>query len=223
MLSIQTDEFLESIQKGNQPKVTKLLSTNPELANSKAKNGVSAILQALYYGHRDIAQAIAEKKSDLDIFEASVLGKLERVKSLTKQDRSIVGKYSPDGFTPLALAAFLGQEDVTEYLIAEGANVNAISKNTTGFTALTGAVANNNNEIAKLLVRNGANVNHRYEEGASPLMEASMNGNLELVNFLLDNGADINAKMKDGKSPLSFAKEKNHVQVVEILKRRGAT
>jgi ankyrin repeat protein len=222
MLSIQTDEFLESIQKGDQPKFSKLLATNPELANSKTKSGVSAILQALYYGQSDIARAIAERKSDLDIFEASVLGELDRVKSLTKQDASILEKYSPDGFTALALAAYLGQKGVTEYLLAEGANVNAIAKNATGFTALTGAVANGNNEIARILVRHGANVNHRYEEGASPLMEASLNGNLELVNFLLDNGADISAKMKDGKSSLSFAKEKNHLQVVEALKRRGA-
>jgi len=222
MLSIQTNEFLESIQKGDHPKVNKLPAANPELANSKTKDGVSAILQALYYGHSDIARAIAEKKTNLDIFEASVLGKLDRVKSLTKQNNSIVAKYSPDGFTALALAAYLGQKEVTEYLIAEGANVNSLAKNTTGFTALTGAVANNNNEIAKILVRRGANVNHRYEGGASPLMEASMNGNLELVNFLLDNGADINAKMKDGKSALTFAGEKNHVLVVEALKRRGA-
>ena len=222
MLSIQTDEFLESIQKGDKTKVNQLLARNPELANTKNKDGVSVILHAFYYGQPDIARAIAEKKKDPDVFEAGVLGKLDKVKSLVTRDHSLVGSYSPDGFSVLALSAYLGQKDVTEYLIANGADVNAVAKNPTGFTALTGATANNHTEIAKMLVNNGANVNHRYEEGVSPLMEASLNGNVELVRFFLEKGADPNAKMKDGKSPLSFAREKNHTAVVDILKKNGA-
>ena len=54
---------------------------------------------ALYYGHQDIAHAIAAKKGGLDIFEASVLGKVEQVKNLIGQDRALVVTYSPDGFT----------------------------------------------------------------------------------------------------------------------------
>jgi len=222
MLSIETDEFLESIQKGDLAKINKILATNPELAKSKTREGVSAILQALYYGHPEIALAIADKKTELDIFEASVLGKLDRVKNLTKQDQTLVNSFSPDGFTPLALAAYLGQKEVTEHLISEGANINAVANNPTGFTALTGAVANNHTEISKLLVKRGANVNHRYEEGASPLMEAAANGNLELVNFFIEKGAQVNVKTKDGKSALSLALEKKHVAVAEALKNHGA-
>lgn len=222
MLSIQTDEFLEAIQKGNLPRINQLLDTTPILANSKSKNGVSAILLALYHGHPEIARTIAAKKHDLDVFEASVLGKLEQVKNLVSHDASLVNSYSPDGFTPLALAAYLGQKEVTEYLILKAASVNAMAKNATGFTALTGAIANNHTEISKILVKKGADVNHRYEGGVSPLMEASMNGNIELVNFLLENGADPNAKTKDGKNPISFAREKNQAVVVEVLKRHGA-
>jgi uncharacterized protein len=222
MLSIQTDEFLESIQKGNLSRVNQLLGTNPGLANSKAKNGVSALLLALYYGRQDIALVIAAKKPVLDIFEASVLGKLEQVKNVIDRDPSLVNSYSPDGFTPVALAAYLGQKDVTEYLLEKGANVNAMAKNATGFTPLTGAIANNHVEISKILVKRGADVNHRYEGGVSPLMEASQNGNLELVRFLLENGADSTAKTADGKTPMSFAKEKNHAEVVEILKKHGS-
>ena len=219
---MQTDEFLESIQKGNLSRVNQLLETDPALANSKAKNGVSVILLALYLGHQDIALAIAARKQVFDVFEASVLGRAEQVRNLIDGDPSTVNSYSPDGFTPIALAAYLGQKEVTEYLLDKGANVNAIARNATGFTALTGAIANNHVEISKLLVRRGADVNHRYEGGVSPLMEASQNGNLELVRFLLENGADPNAKTGDGKTPLSFAKEKNHGEVIEALKRRGA-
>ena len=221
MLSMQTDEFLESIQKGNLSRINQLLETNPGLANAKAKNGVSALLLALYHGRHDIALVIAAKKPMLDIFEASVLGKLEQVRNLMDRDPSLVNSYSPDGFTPVALAAYLGQKEVTEYLLEKGANVNAMAKNATGFTPLTGAIANNHLEISKILVKRGADVNHRYEGGVSPLMEASLNGSLELVRFLLENGADSTAKTADGKTPMSFAKEKNHVEVVEALRRHG--
>ncbi len=219
---MHADEFLEAIQKGNLSKINQLLETNPALANSKAKNGVSVILLALYHGHRNIAQTIATKRHELDIFEASVLGKLEQVKNLIDQNPSLVNSYSPDGFTPVALSSYLGQKEPTEYLIDKGANVNATAKNATGFTALTGAITNNHVEISKILVKRGASVNHRYEGGVSPLMEASLIGNVELVNFLLANGADPNAKTGDGKTPLTFAKEKNHGEVVEALKRHGA-
>ena len=215
---MQTDEFLESIQKGNLSRINQLLETNPGLANSKGKDGVSALLLALYHGRRDITLVIAAKKPTLDIFEASVLGNLEQVRNLIDSDPSLVNSYSPDGFTPVALAAYLGQRDVTEYLLGKYANVNAIAKNATGFTPLTGAIASNHTEISKLLVKKGADVNHRYEGGVSPLMEASQNGNLEIVRFLLENGADPTAKTGDGKTPMSFAKEKNRVEVVEALK-----
>ena len=222
MLSMQTDEFLEAVQKDNLHRITQLLETNPALANSKAKNGVSAILLALYNGHGNLAEAIASKKTDLDIFEAATLGKLDAVKSLIEGNISLLGAYSPDGFALVALAAYLGQKEITEYLIRKGADVNAVARNPTGFTALTGAVANNHTEIAKLLVTRGAQVNYRYEGGFSPLMGASENGNVELVNFFLANGADPHAKTTDGKTPMRFAKEKNHPEVVEILRKRGA-
>jgi len=219
---MQTDEFLEAIQKGNLSKVNQLLETNPALAHSKAKDGTSVILFALYRGQRNIAEAITAKKTELDIFEASTLGKLDRAKSLIDRNPSLASAYSPDGFALVALAAYLGQKETTEYLISKGADVNAVARNTTGFTALTGAVANNHTEIAKLLVKRGAQVNYQYEGGFTPLMGASENGNIELVRFLLANGADPNAKTGDGKSPMSFANEKNHLEVVEALKKQGA-
>src|SRR5467141_2379495 len=222
MLSMQTDEFLEAIQKGNLSKVNQLLETNPALAQIKAKDGTSVILFALYHGQRNIAEAITAKKTELDIFEASTLGKLDRAKSLIDRNPQIVSAYSPDGFALVALTAYLGQKETTEFLIEKGADINAVARNPTGFTALTGAVANNHTEIAKLLVKRGAQVNYRYEGGFSPLMGAAEHGNVELVNFLLANGADPNARTGEGKSPMSFAKEKNHVEVVEALKRHGA-
>lgn len=219
---MQNDEFLKAIREGDLAKVDRLLENSPSLAKSKDANGGSVILTALYSGQGEIARAIAAKKPELDIFEASSLGDLQRVKNLIRQNPSLVSEYSADGFTALALAAYLGQKESTEYLLEMGADVNAQAKNSTGFTALTGAVSQNHNEIAKILVKNGAYVNHRYEGGFTPLMHAAYAGNVDLVNFLLENGADPNVKMADGKSPLSFAREKGHDQIVQMLTKHAS-
>src|SRR5256885_17051111 len=103
MLSIQTDEFLEAIQKGNLSKVNQLLETNPALANSKAKDGTSVILLALYHGQRNIAEAITTKNTELNIFEASTPGELDRAKSIIDRNPSLPSAYSPDGFALVAV------------------------------------------------------------------------------------------------------------------------
>src|SRR5437867_12794995 len=119
MLSMQTDEFLEAIQKGNLSKANELLETNPDLANSKAKDGTSVIILALYHGQRNIAEAISIKKTELDILEASTRGKLDRIKPLIDRSPPLASAYSPDGFALVALTAYLRQNDSTEYHIGK--------------------------------------------------------------------------------------------------------
>jgi len=221
MLSIQ-EEFLEAIKNGDRTKIEHLLETNPSLARTKTSTGVSATVFALYNRNAQLAATIAGKKGKLDIFEAASLGQLTQVKDLIRHNSSLLNSYSADGFTPVALAAYLGQKETVEYLIENGADVNAVAKNTTGYTPLTGAVSQNHTEIAKMLVRNSANVNHSYEGGFTPLTHAAFSGNTELVRFLLDQGADPNTRTLDGRSPLSLAIEKNHVQVKDLLKKHGA-
>ena len=223
MLTMQTEEFLEVIRKGDTARIEQLLKESPTLANARTKDGVSAIFLALYRGNKTAALAIASKKPELDTFEASVIGDLESLKKIVSHDAASVSSYSPDGFTALALASYLGQKEAVDYLIEKGADVNALARNETGFTALTGAVTQNQNEIAKVLVKNGARVNHRYEGGFTPLMHAAYNENVELVSFLLQNGADPTAKNGEGKSPLTFAQEKKNPRIIELLRKNGAS
>jgi uncharacterized protein len=219
---MQTDEFLNAVKKNDNPKVLQLLKTQPTLADTRDPSGVSAVFLALYRGNSQAAQEIASKRSSLDVYEAAALGNLTRLKSLLDHDKSLAGSYSPDGFTALALATYIGQKETAQYLLESGADPNAVAKNETGFTALTGAVSQNHTEVARMLVENGANVNYSYEGGFTPLMHAAYAGNLELVGLLLEHGADPNAKNGEGKTPLAFAREKGHERVVELLKVHGA-
>jgi ankyrin repeat protein len=222
MLTMQDEEeFLEAIRKNDHEKVAQLLKDRPSLANTRDRDGGSAILMALYRGNKPIAAAIAAIKQT-DIFEAACLGDLNQLKTLLSQDPSLAESYSPDGFTALALASYIGQKESVDILVEKGADVNAPARNSTGFTALTGAVSQNHNGIAKVLVARGAKVDHKYEGDFTPLMHAAHAGNIELVKLLLDHGADPNAKNSEGKTPLSFAVEKGHQDLVDLLKKHGA-
>jgi ankyrin repeat protein len=220
---MQTDELLDAVKKGDTARINQLLQENPTLSNAGDRNGVSAIFLALYRGNKAGALAIACKKRELDVFEASVLGDLERLKNIVNHDPASVTSYSSDGFTALALAAYLGQRESVEYLVEKGADLNALARNGTGYTALTGAVSQNHNEIAKVLVRKGAHVNHGYEGGFTPLMHAAFAGNVGLVSFLLQNGADPTAKNSEGKTPLTFAQERSNSEIIELLRKNGAS
>src|SRR5207244_2268477 len=148
MLSMQTDEFLEAIQKGNLSKVNQLLETNPALANSKAKDGTSVILLALYHGQRNIAEAITTKKTELNIFEASTLGKL-----VVKRGAQLNYRYE-GGFSPLMGASENGNVELVNFLLANGADPTAKTKD--GKTPLGLAREKNHAEVVEALKRHGA-------------------------------------------------------------------
>ncbi|HEX4922397.1 MAG TPA: ankyrin repeat domain-containing protein [Candidatus Bathyarchaeia archaeon] len=223
MLTMQgrEEEFLEAIRKNDQPTINRLLQEHPSIANTRTKNGVSAIFLALYRGNSSLATKIASMKQ-LDVFEAASIGDLAQLKTLIAHDPSLAKTYSPDGFTALALASYLGQKGSVEYLTENGADVNAIAKDGSRFTPLTGAASQNHNEIAKILVKKGAVVDHQYEGGFTPLMHACAAGNIELVTLLLENGANPNAKNSEGKTPLSFALEKSNNDLADYLRKHGA-
>jgi uncharacterized protein len=219
---MQTDVFLDAIRKNDNPRILELLKTEPTLADTRDADGVSSVFLALYRGNSQAAQEIAARRSSLDVYEAAALGNLAQLKNLIDHDKSLAGSYSPDGFTALALAAYIGQKETARYLLENGADSNAVAKNETGFTALTGAVSQNHTEVAKMLIENGANVNYSYEGGFTPLMHAAYAGSFELVKLLLEHGADPNAKNGEGKTPLAFSREKGHDRVTELLKVHGA-
>jgi ankyrin repeat protein len=222
MLTIETEEFFDSIRKRDLPRLKLLLDASPSLATLRDKDGVSCILLALYYGNPDAANVIAVKKPDLDIFEAAALGKLDRVREIVANDPSKVNSLSPDGLSALALSSFLGRGPVVDFLLAHKADPN-LTNHMLGFNALTGAVNEGHRQIIGTLLSHGADPNYRYESGtAAPIITATMLGDAEIVKVLLDHGADPNTTGGDGKTPVKIASEKGQSQIVDLLKKHGA-
>ncbi|GEM_PF-316655 len=215
-------EFIEAVKRGDVSKVRDLVRANPALLSSRTKRGLSPVLVALYSGQKVAAANLIALGADLDVHDAAASGRIERVRELVERDPALVNAVSAEGFPPLGLAAYLGQEEVVEYLIAKGADVNFAAPST-GFTALTGAVSQRHGRVVDFLLRHGADVNHVYESTLTPLLVATAQGDLNLVRLLLDRGADPNLGGMDGKSALDLSKEKGSREIAEVLRHHGAT
>ena len=214
-------EFFAALKAGDRARVEGLLAQNPGLANSKADDGLSAVLVAVYYGKPEMADRLNERGASLDVFEAAATGRLQRLAELVENDPSLVDAYAQDGFQPLGLAAFFGHLEVVEYLLVKGAEVNSASRNQMQVMPLHAAVAREGGEIAKALLEQGAQVNARQQDDFTPLHAAAQNGQVEIAQLLLDFGAEVNARMSNSKTPLALAEEFNHAEVASLLKRRG--
>ena len=221
MMEIKS-KFLEAVQNGDIEMVTQYLEQHPELINTRADNGRSAVLLAAYYAHPAIAALLANQRSDLDIFEACAAGDLERVKVLIEDHPELVDAVALDGFQPLGLACFFGHYEIARLLVEAGAEINSASKNPQKVTPLHSAAASRSLEIARLLLEHGADPNARQNDDFTALHEAAHNGQIELVEILLAHGADVNANQKPGITALSFAQQAGHQDVAEFLLQHGA-
>ena len=91
------------------------------------------------------------------------------------------------GWTPLIYAAFEGRDDVVEFLVANGADLNALAPNQA--TALMIASRNGHLGTVKLLLKANANPNIRTPDGASALKWAADGKHDQIVEMLTKAGA----------------------------------
>jgi len=217
------EAFFAAVQAGNSDEVMKQVKANPALLSARGANGATAVLVAVYCRQEALARALAERKRDLDLFEAAALGEGKRATALLDAGPALLDSFSGDGWTALHLAAFFNRLEVVELLLARGAKLDLKSKNQLNNTPLNAAVAANRLEIARRLLQAGADANAHQHGGITPLHEAAAAGNVEMVRLLLAYRADASAISEDNRTPLGMALEKGHQQVVEILQPKLAT
>ncbi|XP_065197736.1 uncharacterized protein LOC135829261 [Sycon ciliatum] len=112
-------------------------------------------------------------------------------------------EHSERGDTPLHDAAWRGNLEVCQALIAGGADCKI--KNERGDTPLHDAVRRDNLEVCQALIAGGADCNIKNEHGDTPLHDAASIGKLDVCQALLAAGADCNIKNEDGDTPLHKA------------------
>ena len=220
-------EFLENIKSGDLARVQDLLRTDPSLVEVRTEQGVSSLMLAVYHSRQQVVDFLINRVPQLNFHESVALGRLDRVESLSQADPSLLEMFSPDGFTPLALAAFFGHGKVVKWLLERGADPNIPARNATKVMPLHSAAAQRDSQsataISKDLLEHGAQVNASQQAGWTPLHQAAASGNVELLKLLLSHGADRRAVSEDGRTPIQMAEANNHRLAADILRQHEAS
>ena len=210
------EKFFEAIRKGNAEEVTRLLEEDSGLVDARA-SGVSALLTAVYHRRPEVARLLRNRGATLDVFEASAVGDVERLRELLAEDPSRANAFAADGFSPLGLASFFGNVEAARLLLASGASPNLAARNSTRVAPLHSAVAGKSVEIARELLEHGADVHARQEGGYTPLHGAAVDGDEEAIRLLLGHGADPAARNDAGKTPAELARDRGKNFAAELL------
>jgi ankyrin repeat protein len=190
----------------------------------------------LYYGYQDVANLLVEHGATLDIFTASALGMVDRVREFLdeaasppwahatgpKERHSAFGGY---GVTPLHCAARGGSVEAAALLIERGLSV--LAKDSRGDTPLHWAAAQGQLDTVRHLVQKGADVNATNLFGGTPLLVVAR-GKVapRVVNLLVQSGAKVNATDMSGENALHklawFAYPKENLKAAQMLLDAGA-
>jgi ankyrin repeat protein len=157
---------------------------------------LSELLEALYRGDREQAARLAVSR-DLTVFEAAALGEVARLDLLLDEDPSQANAVGEDGFHPLGLACFFGHLEAARLLLANGADVNALSSNehvqTAAIHAATAAQSVDESTrfaLVALALEFGADPNLPQGGGFRAIDAARQNGDSRVEELLLEHGAN---------------------------------
>ena len=209
--------IFQAIEAGDADALKEALELRPELAGKRNADGLSPVLYALYNGKSDLVDPILDANPPLDVFDTAAVGRTRGLEELLDGEPSLATAWSADGFTPLHLAAFFGQEDAGTILLERGAEVNLVARNENiRVTPLHSAAARSHAGIVKLLLEHGADPNAAQDGGFTPLHSAAQNDDRESAEALLKAGADPALKTDEGKTAADLAGDDTRELFAEI-------
>lgn len=179
----------------------------------------SPVLQALYRGMERVPAALEARGYAFDLIEAAAVGDAARLAEHIADEHDLALK-SPDGWTALHLAAFLGRPEATAVLLAAGADHAAVSSNPMANQPLHAAIAGRSDPgVIAALIAAGADASYAAGSLWTPLHLAASGGNEALCETLLEKGADPAAVSADGKTAADVAHERGHLTLGQRLRK----
>ncbi len=238
---------------GRTDAITVLLDHGAQVNTKETWGGTTALMWAVSERHSAAVKLLLDHGADVNarsnfVPEANGRG-FEGRTPVAPQARQAAEEFASGWLTPLMFAAREGDVESARFLVAAGADVNAIAGD--GKDALGLAIFNGNYELASFLVDNKSRVNQADTQGFTPLFWAVDRRNMEtapnfpwrvtadplpLIKKLLDAGADPNAlinntpraRMRAGSPRIVFATAlmraafSGDLELVRLLLAKGA-
>ncbi|BFY98557.1 hypothetical protein BsWGS_01597 [Bradybaena similaris] len=178
--------------------ICKILLKHGADPNKKNRDGHTP-LDLVKEGDQDVADLL---RGDAALLEAAKKGNLARVQKLATDENINCRDTQGRNSTPLHLAAGYNNVEVAEFLLENGADVNAQDKG--GLIPLHNASSYGHVDIAALLIKYNTYVNAQDRWGFTPIHEAAQKGRTQLCALLLAHGADPTMKNQEGQTPLDL-------------------
>jgi ankyrin repeat protein len=175
-------------------------------------------------------------------------GNIKGVKELVAKEPRLVNAawdwQGGDWETGLGAASHVGNRDIANFLLDNGARIDVYAMAMLGQTELVKAILKTYpkthavpgphgiplishaiygrdpaDDVFALLLAAGADVNQPTYGGMTPLMSAASVGRVEIVQQLLDHKSDPSLKDNKGKTALDHARNRKREKVVAILEK----
>jgi ankyrin repeat protein len=228
-ITINAQDFFQSIRNGEYKQVEQFIQEEPELIDSIVKMDFTPIMFASIWGQDSIVELLLQNEADM-----------YKVKN-------------ESGLLSLHFATMRNHPAVVGVLIAYGIDVNV--KDGKNKTALVYAIETNNREIIDLLLKantkfpeeqelmnlclhsavlyslqdiadklleKGASLSSTDNNGRSLLHNAVIVENLKWVELLCEKNIDINKEDSFKRIPLHYSVESNQLEITKSLIKNGA-
>eukprot|EP00756_Hemistasia_phaeocysticola_P041960 Hpha_TRINITY_DN16943_c3_g8::TRINITY_DN16943_c3_g8_i2::g.51730::m.51730 len=163
---------------------------------------------------------------DPSIFGCSRRGECDAVVAFLKKDPGMANDFSPEGFTPLHLAAEHKHVNLVRRLVALGSDVNvratANGSSSRGYTPAHLAARNGDIDVLTILVEHGANLKKSGHDGWTAMHCACFAGKHDCIKWMLEKKADFDSRNEHGITPVCFAANHGRPEAVRNLIKAGA-